>query len=190
MGIALNQINEGAVAWFPTIDGNWTTLEKSYVAQENADGTVVTVTSTTSETVLITSTTIPANSLAVGAVIANWAGGSIFIPASTTPTAEFRLRWGGLTGVILADFVWSFGSGAATTYPWLWEFRILGLTTGASGTCQVEGWIGLSTNSSFTAWDQGVATIDTTTAKNLVWTVQPSLSTVSTTQRSMVVDIG
>ncbi|HZV00114.1 MAG TPA: hypothetical protein VFF73_25580 [Planctomycetota bacterium] len=189
MGIALNTINEGDVGWFTKLDGDWTTLESQYVAQENADGNVVTVTSTTSETVLISSTTIPANALAVGTVISTFAGGSVFIANMTTPSVTFTLRWGGLTGTVLATFTWNFSSGAATTFPWWWDFKIGGFSTGVSGGAVIGGWIGLGSNS-FTSWDTGFVTLDTTTSKNLVWTVTPSLASVSTTQRSMTVDLG
>jgi hypothetical protein len=189
MGISLNQITEGAVAWHGTVDANWTTLESQFVAQQKAESTVVTVSGTTSETVLMSTTSIPANALAVGTVIPNWAGGSVTIPASTTPNVTWRLRWGGISGTVLSAFTWTFtSSGSEYTLPWFWDFRIVGVSTGASGSARVDGWLGLWTN--FTSWNEGTITLDTTTAKDLVWTVQPSLSSVSVSQRSMTTDRG
>jgi hypothetical protein len=194
MGITLNQVTEGAVAWFPTVDGNWTTLEQKYVAQEAASGSPVTVANTTSETVLMNNTTIPANALGVGTVIPNWTAGTITIPASTTPSVTWNLRWGGLTGTILASFTWNFGSsGSAYTQNWQWDFRVIGISTGSSGSAQINGWIVMSQIGAVSLaepWDTGVVTLDTTTSKALVWTVQSTVAAVSTTQRLMYTDIG
>ncbi len=189
MGISLNQIAEGAVAWYDAVNANLTTIEDQFVAQQRAEATVVTVTGTTSETVLSNTTTIPKDALAVGSVIPNWSGGSITIAALTTPSVTWRLRWGGISGTILAAFTWNFSSsGSQYTLPWFNDFRIVGVSTGASGSARVDGWIGMFT--SFSSWNQGTITLDTTADTAFVWTVQPSLTSVSVDQRSMTTDRG
>jgi hypothetical protein len=189
MGIALNQVNEGAVAWFPTVDGNWATIAQQYVAQVEGSGVVAIVQNTTSETVLMNNTTIPANALGVGTVMANWTAGSVQIPANSTPTVTWRLRWGGLTGTVLATSQWNFGTSSSSyILPWVWEFKTVGVSTGSSGSAQINGWISVTTV--FEAVDDGVVTLDTTTSKALVWTVQSTVAGVITTQRLMYTDLG
>jgi hypothetical protein len=185
MGVSLNRPAEGTVGWFSSVDGNWKTLENQYVARQASSTSIVTVSGTTAETDLIT-TTIPANALGAGTTLRVYAAGSMSLPASSSPTVTFNLRWGGLTGTLLATIGWSFSTGGATTTGWVLDFKIVGTATGTSGTCETDGWS--TTLDSFQSLT-GAQTLDTTTSKVLVWTVTNSLTTVSTSQRVMDTDI-
>src|SRR5947209_8457491 len=79
MGISLNHPAQGLVGWSSSVDTNWTTLETSYLARQQSDTSVVAVTGTTAETVLMANTTLPANALAVGTVVPVWAAGLISV---------------------------------------------------------------------------------------------------------------
>jgi hypothetical protein len=189
MGIPLIHTARGNVGWFSDVDGNWSTLEGQYVAREKSDTSIVTVTGTTSETTLMANTTIPANALAVGTVLTTWMAGSITIPATSTPSITFRLRWGGITGVLLSTWTWSFGSNpTAYSLGWVGDFRFISITTGASGSLEGDGWMAADT--AFAGLSSSTATVDTTTSKVLLFTAQPSLSTVSVSQRLMVTNLG
>jgi hypothetical protein len=190
MGISLNHLTEGAVSWFPSVDGNWSTLESKYVARQTSDTGVVSVgPNVTAETVLMNNTTIPANALGVGTVIRCWASGTASVPASTTVTITFTLRWGGLGGTILTAPAWSYTTGASVVQQgWNADVRLIGVTTGASGSLELERYHNIGGSTS-----RGVSTltIDTTTAKALVWTVSFSASTGTVvSQRQMVTDLG
>lgn len=190
MGIPLNHPIEGSVGWAGSVGANWTTLQNQYVANEKSDTTRVTVSSTTSETVLMANTTIPANALAPGVVMPIWASGFLTIPANAAPTITFRLRWGGLSGVLLATSTFTPAtSTSAQTLDWLSDFRYFDVTAGASGTVDGEGWFMLGILLS-TALAAGLSTIDTTTAKLLVWTAQTTVATVSISQDQMVTNLG
>jgi hypothetical protein len=95
-------------------------------------------------------------------------------------------------GVLLASYVFSYASQAATTVSWESDHRTIDVTAGASGTSETDGWIMASgTNEIVQAtYSTAHATIDTTTAKTLLWTVQMSVATYSVTQRAIVVDRG
>jgi len=193
MGIPLTHSAEGKVGWTSDVDGNWTTLEASYLARQKSDTSVVTVTGTTSETVLMANTTIPANALAVGTVIPVWAAGNFLIPANTAATTiTFNLRWGGLAGVQIDNTIYNTVKvGSAQTVEWVFDDRLCCVTTGASGTLMLESWAAFSdSNQFFTGVTTGTATIDTTTAKLLVWTVTLGNSAITATQRQMVTDRG
>jgi hypothetical protein len=101
----------------------------------------------------------------------------------------FNLRWGGLTGVLLATYTITFGSAAARQRNWVTDHRLVGVTTGASGTVEVDGWFflgaGWSSNN-----PSSQPTIDTTTAKGLVLTVQMSNANYSTAQYQMDTNLG
>jgi hypothetical protein len=173
------------------MDGNLDTLEEEYVARLNSDSSPVTVSSTTSETALISSTTVPANSLQVGSVLAPWAYGTVTIPAFSTPSVTWRLRWGGIGGNVLASWTWNFGSsGSPYTLGWIADYRIIPNSVGASAVFEVDGWMSMGTTFVSGTTTGSVLFIDTTANKTLLWTAQPSLSTVSVTQRSMIVNRG
>jgi hypothetical protein len=188
MGIALNRIPEGATNWLALVEENWDTLEDDYLARQGSDTSVVTVTGTTAETALMANTTVPANGLQAGRILHPWAAGSVTIPASSTPSVTWRLRWGGISGTVLASWTWNFGSsGSPYTVGWIIEKMIACVSAGASGSVDVEGWISVG-NGFQAGLTTAHTTIDTTAAKTLLWTVQLSLSTVSVSQRLFVVN--
>jgi hypothetical protein len=80
MGIALNRSANQSVNWWGAVDANWSTIESSYYGRLKSDTSVVTVTGTTSETVLMNNTTVPANTLSPGVVLSVWAAGTIGSP--------------------------------------------------------------------------------------------------------------
>lgn len=190
MGLDLNRPVEGNTAWFTDIDDNWATLEDEFVARLKSDTSPVTVTGTTAETALMANTTVPADSLDVGTVLDVWAAGYVTIAAMTTPTISWRLRWGGLAGTFIVGFNWNFGSqGSAYTLGWITNYRLAGVSTGASGSLEPTGWMGLG-GSSLVASHTAAVTIDTTADKNLLWTAQSSLTSSTVVQRLMVTKRG
>jgi hypothetical protein len=200
MGVSLNHPADGTVGWYSAVDGNWSTIEGQYVARQEGDTSVVTVSGTTNETVLMTNTTVPANALAAGVVLPVFACGSITIPAGTmglSPT--WRLRWGGISGSILlawAPFVYTNTGGASINFGWTLVNRIIGVSAGSTGSAETGGWASSvlspasGAGASFVAYQSATTTIDTTTSQNLVWTIQSSVAGVSTSQRLMLTNRG
>jgi len=185
MGTPLNHIGEGAVAWFSTIDANWSEIELDYLSRLKSDTSAVTVSNTTTEKVLMANTTIPANAINANVLFPVYAAGSISVAANTTPAMEFRLRYGGITGVVLADITWTMRSSTtAYTTGFVFDFRLTGLSAGSSGSIQADGF--QSVDSAFFSVDSVISTINTTQASTLVWTVQPSLVSASATQTLMI----
>src|SRR5487761_2342203 len=174
MGIPLTHSPEGKVGWFGDVDGNWTTLETQDVARQKSDTGIVTVTGVTAETALMANTTIPANALAAGAGLSLWAAGSVTVAANTTPSFTFRLRWGGISGTVLSTWTWGpYGtSGTAYSFGWIFDHRLVCISAGASGSGELDGW--MAANGCDAGLTTGHGTIDTTTSKNLLLTVQPS----------------
>jgi len=190
MGVSLAHPAQGATDWFNDVDGNWSTLEDEFVARLSSDASEVSFTGTTAETALMANATIPANALGVGTVLVPWAAGYLTIPANSTPSVTFRLRWGGITGTVLVSFTWNFASNpSAYDMPWVHDYRIVGVSTGATGSCSVQGWAGMWTSYNV-SYITANTTIDTTGAVTLLWTAQPSLSTVTVRQRLMIVNQG
>lgn len=189
MGIPLNRPAEGSVGWFSPVDTNWSTLEAQYVARQGSDTSVVTVSGTTSETALMANTTIPANGLAVGTVLSAFAAGTFSIAAFTNPSVIWRLRWGGISGTVLCTWTWNFNGGFGFSGGWIADHKIVGVSAGATGSLELQGW--MSTGTSFsTGLFNTTPTVDTTSSKVLLWTVQPSLTSVTLTQRMMIVNRG
>lgn len=190
MGISLNHPGDQSLDWASATDSNWSTLESSFVARQNSDTSTVTVTGTTSETALMANASVPANGLAAGGVLAVFAGGSITIPANTAATFTWRLRWGGLSGVLLTSYTSTFSSsGSSRTLGWVADHRIFCVSAGSSGTCDVEGWHHI-TGAINTTYTTSLATIDTTAAKTVLWTVQLSTTSLTAAQRGMLLDRG
>ena len=200
MGIPLIHPAKTAEAWFTGVDGNWTTLEGQYVARQKSDASSVSVTGTTSETALMANATIPANALGVGIVLVHWAAFTIQVPSLSTPTVTLRLRWGGLSGVSLwATTLVCVSVFGGYTVGVTQDMRFVGITTGASGTAELDGWLGMSDPTKFgfaagtsgiLAGTGGVSTIDTTASKVFLWTTQSTVAGVTVTQRQQVVERG
>ncbi|MGE0709146.1 MAG: hypothetical protein AB7N76_19515 [Planctomycetota bacterium] len=192
MGIALSHPSLGSTSWFSAMDGNLDTLEEEFFARLNSDASNVTVTGTTSETALQANATVPANSLQAGSVLHHFAYGTVTIPASSTPSATWRFRWGGTGGVLLTPgFVWNFSSDPNPyTLPWIAEYRLIPVSVGASGVFEVVGFMTMGTTFVTGTTTSTTGSIDTTADTVLGWTVQPSASGVSVTQRVTVLQRG
>lgn len=199
MGVDLNRPAEGTVGWHSSIDSNWSTLESQYVARQESDTSIVTVTGTSSETVLIANA-IPANALAAGVVLAVYCAGTITVPASTTETPTWRLRWGGISGPVLwtsAGFTYTVGAGGSGSTGWGHDVRIVCVSAGASGSVETQGFsftgggtIASGAGATWVPANTAAVTVDTTTAKDLVLTIQVVASGCSTSQRVMVTNRG
>ncbi|HZV00113.1 MAG TPA: hypothetical protein VFF73_25575 [Planctomycetota bacterium] len=190
MGIALNHPAEGTVNWAGTVGANFTTLQNQYVARIKGDTTSASVSGTTSETLLMANTTVKANTFAAGSVIPVWACGFIQVPANAAPTITWRLRWGGLSGVQLANVTFRPNtSTSAQVFIWTADVRLFCATAGSSGTVDSEGWL-MPGSLVQTLLSTGLSTIDTTADKVLCWTGQTTVSTVTITQDNMATNLG
>jgi len=189
MGVSLNHPIEGAVNWAGSIGANWTALQNQYVARDASPTSQVTVTGTTSETLLMTGS-VPANSLAAGSVMPIYAGGFFSVPANTTPTITWRIRWGGISGIVLMTVNFNVASsGSVQNFDWWADVRYFCASAGSSGTVDGEGYMMLNTNL-ITLLASGLSTIDTTTTKTLAWTIQTTDVNDSITQDLLVVNLG
>lgn len=100
-----------------------------------ADGTAVA--NTTSETIIFPDVTIPANYMADGRALRLMASGKLSTTA--TPTITFALRWGGVTGNLLATTeALTTGSGVANVNWWI-HALIQTRSNGATGSLIVMG---------------------------------------------------
>src|SRR5947209_2516261 len=100
MGVSLNHPSDQSVNWAGNVDSNWTQIESVYHGALNVDTLSYFFTGTTEQT-LTPSTTINANSVAAGTVLNAYSAGTLFVPALATGSVTLRLRWGGLSGVLL-----------------------------------------------------------------------------------------
>lgn len=110
------------------------------VAWATAAGTAIA--STASETILIPNTTIPANFLQDGRALRITATGAY--GTTSTPTLIFRIRWGGVSGTVLATSSTATttsgtGGGASMTALWTFEAFIQTRANGSSGSLFTNG---------------------------------------------------
>lgn len=144
------------------------------LAWTTADGTAVHT--TTTETILFPNITIPANFLQDGRALRLTAYGRYGTTA--TPTLTFAIRWGGVSGTVIAQ------SGAITTGSgisagqWKIEAIIQNRSNGSTGTVFTMGDV--------TLHEDAVATAGTVTNYGLV---QPMASAGVTTPASVTVDL-
>lgn len=111
------------------------------LAWATADGTAVA--NTTTETIIMPNVTVPANYLSDGRVMEVVSRGRL--STTGTPTARFRLRWGGVSGTV----IWDSGTitcGSTVTAA-LWTIPSITIqvrSNGATGTVFTMGevWIG------------------------------------------------
>lgn len=108
----------------------WTEL----LAWATADGTAVA--NTASETIIFNDVTIPANYMQDGRALILFASGKYSTTA--TPTLQFRLRWGGVAGTVIAN------SGTVTLPTvtnaiWWVELTIQTRVNGSSGSVFAMG---------------------------------------------------
>lgn len=122
------------------------------LAWATASGTAINT--TTTETVLFPNITIPANFMQDGRVLKLTAFGGY--GTTGTPTLQFAVRWGGVSGTLLAGQAANVttsgvGGGASMTAPWQVEVFIQTRSNGATGTLFTMGYSTLSTSTLLTA---------------------------------------
>lgn len=117
-----------------------------------ASGTAIA--SSTTETILVPNVTIPANYMQDGRVLRLTAYGGYGTTA--TPTIIFALRWGGVSGTVMAKTsTWTttsgVGGGASMTALWRLEILIQIRSNGSSGTAMCNGIVQMFTSTAGTA---------------------------------------
>jgi hypothetical protein len=122
------------------------------LAWATASGTAIA--NSTTETILFPNVTIPANYLQDGRVLRLRAFGGYGTTA--TPTLTFTLRWGGVSGTVMAKTAAitttsAVGSGASMTALWEIELIIQVRANGSSGTAMSNGQVLLHTSTAPTA---------------------------------------
>ena len=145
------------------------------------------------EALLVTDVTIPAGYMYPGRILHAVITGKASNAVTTPGTLTLRARWGGLAGTVLAaSDALTQNVAAQTDKTWLVNFYIMCLTTGTTGTFLTWG-SALRGNAQVasvaapdlipSASNTGV-TVDTTVAKLLSFTAQPSLGTASITAQA------
>ncbi len=119
-----------------------------------ATGSGTAVANTTTETILIPNVTIPANFMQDARVLRLRMFGGYGTTA--TPTVTFSIRWGGVSGTVLAKtgaMVTTSGTGGGASMTALWELEayIQIRTNGSSGTVMTNGDVILYTSTVGTA---------------------------------------
>lgn len=145
-----------------------------------------------SEALLVPDVSIPANYLYPGRLLRATIGGKASNAVTTPGTLTLRARWGGLAGVVL-------GASAALTQnvivqtdkSWWLEFLMVCRTVGTTGSMLTVGTahrgncaaavVADITPDLIPANSNAAVSIDTTIAKLLSFTAQPSLATAAIT---------
>src|SRR5690242_2799279 len=122
------------------------------LAWATASGTAIA--SSTTETILFPNVTIPANFLQDGRALRLTAMGGY--GTTSTPTLTFALRWGGVSGTVIAKtgaIVTTSGTGGGASMTALWTFDAVIQTrsNGSSGTLMTNGLVTLFTSTVPTA---------------------------------------
>lgn len=151
------------------------------LAWATASGTAIANSST--ETILFPNVTIPANYMQDGRCLRLRAFGAY--GTTGTPTLIFSVRWGGVSGTVLAKstavtLTSGVGGGASMTAPWSAEIIIQTRSNGSSGT--------LMTNGEATLFTSTAATAGTVTHYGLVLPIA-SGSTGGTTPVAVTADL-
>ena len=143
------------------------------LAWSTADGTAIA--STTTETIIFPNITIPANYMQDGRVLRLTAYGKL--STTGTPTMTFAIRWGGVSGTVLATTeAITLGNGVSNVN---WSIRALIQTrsNGATGSLFVMGDTSIHTSSSAVASNVfGVSGYDAPTAVTVDLTADTALS--------------
>lgn len=105
------------------------------LAWATADGTAVA--NTTTETIIFPNVTIPANYMQDGRCLRLRAFGKLSTTA--TPTITFAIRWGGVSGTLLATTEAITNGSGVTNVNWSVEAFIQTRSNGSSGTLLVFG---------------------------------------------------
>ena len=122
------------------------------LAWATASGTAINT--STTETILFPNVTIPANYLQDGRCLRLRAFGAY--GTTGTPTLIFAIRWGGVSGTVLAKSTTvtttsAVGGGASMTAPWSFEALIQCRANGSSGSLMTNGEVVLYTSTAATA---------------------------------------
>jgi hypothetical protein len=143
------------------------------LAWATADGTAVA--NTTTEAIVFPNITIPANYLQDGRVLRLRAFGKLSTTA--TPTITFALRWGGVSGTIIATTeAITMGSGV-TNVNWSIEVLIVVRSNGSSGTVLAFGDCTIHTSATAVASNVfGVSGYDAPAAVTVDLTADTALS--------------
>ena len=147
------------------------------IAWATADG--VAVANSAAETILIPNVTLPANYMADGRRALVTASGRWSNVVTAVPTLIFRLRWGGVAGVLLAQSPAIVTPATATTNAiWELELRIQTRVNGATGSLFVMGRVVM--------FEDAAATFGTVTNYGLA---QPMASAGAATPAAVTVDL-
>lgn len=155
-----------------------------------ADGTAVA--NTTTEAIIFPNVTIPANYMQDGRVLRMRAFGKL--STTGTPTITFTVRWGGVSGTILAITEAITNGSGVTNVNWDIEVYIQTRTNGATGTLLVWGIARVHTSStavaenvfSVSGYDAPAAvTVDLTADTALSLTADWSAASASNTLTGM-----
>lgn len=143
------------------------------LAWSTADGTAVA--NTTTETIIFPNITIPANYLQDGRILRIRAFGKL--STTGTPTITFAIRWGGVSGTVVATTeAITCASGAANT-AWALEAYIQTRSNGSTGTVFVMGEATVNlTASTNTSGVFGVSGFDAPAAVTVDLTADTALS--------------
>lgn len=106
------------------------------LAWATSDGTAVA--NSTTETIVFPNVTIPANYLQDGRRLSIKAFGRY--SSTATPTLTFRLRWGGVSGTVLAASGGMTVGSAVTAAMWAVELVVQTRANGSSGSLFAVGW--------------------------------------------------
>lgn len=117
-------------------------------------GSGTAINTTTTETILFPNVTIPANFMQDGRILRLKAYGAY--GTTSTPTLKFAIRWGGVSGTVLASQAANVttsgtGGGASMTAMWELEALIQTRSNGSSGTLMTNGTTTLFTSTLLTA---------------------------------------
>lgn len=154
------------------------------------DGTAIA--STTTEAIIFPNVNIPANYMQDGRILRGKASGKL--STTGTPTITFALRWGGVSGTVLAQSEPITNGSGVTNVVWLVDFMVQTRANGSSGSLYVWGRCDVHTaaativSSAFgvSGYDAPAAvTIDLTAAADLSLTADWSANSASNTLTGM-----
>lgn len=164
------------------------------LAWATQDGTAIA--NTTTETIIFPNVTIPANYMQDGRTLRIRAFGKL--STTGTPTITFALRWGGVSGTLLATTeAITCGSGV-TNVNWSIEILVQARSNGSSGTLMVMGdafvhtsaTAGVSNTFGVSGYDAPAAvTVDLTADTALSLTADWSVASASNTLTGVMYQI-
>lgn len=143
------------------------------IAWSTADGTAIA--NTTTEAIIFPNVTIPANYMQDGRALRLRAFGKL--STTGTPTITFAVRWGGVSGTILATTEAITTASGATNTAWEFDVIIQTRSNGSSGSLICMGDAGVNlTASTQTAGVFGVSGFDAPAAVTVDLTTDTALS--------------